>query len=408
MKRHALLLMLALLSVPFHLSAQKKVIQQAQQLIKTGKELEKAEKLMTDLLKDTSNIANTKIHLTLFEAVKKQYEQGNEKLYLKQTYDTTALFNNTLKMFTILERLDSIETQQSTTQKHKSKWRDRDVAFLHSFRRNLLNGGRFFSRKQQYQRAYTFYTHYLNTAKHPLFKQYQYATTDSLMPGAAYGAMYCAYKLQQPHNVLTYAPMAEQVKRRTEYVYQFEAEAYHLLNDTTNYLQTLLKGFKHSPQFVYFFPRIVDHYIDTRQNDKAIAFVDQALLIDSLNPTFRFAQSTLLLNSGQYEQCIDICEDLIAANDSLIDAYYNIGLAYFNEAISLDKQVQNQRSRREAISQLYKKSLPFMQKVREEQPNQPEKWAQVLYTIYLNLNMGNEFDEINALLSRKKTTANNH
>ncbi len=191
MKRHALLLMLALLSVPFHLSAQKKVIQQAQQLIKTGKELEKAEKLMTDLLKDTGNIANTKIHLTLFEAVKKQYEQGNEKLYLKQTYDTTALFNNTLKMFTILERLDSIETQQSTTQKHKSKWRDRDVAFLHSFRRNLLNGGRFFSRKQQYQRAYTFYTHYLNTAKHPLFKQYQYATTDSLMPGAAYGAMYC-------------------------------------------------------------------------------------------------------------------------------------------------------------------------------------------------------------------------
>ena len=35
---------------------------------------------------------NKKIWNILFDAVKKQYEQGNEKLYLKQAYDTAQLF----------------------------------------------------------------------------------------------------------------------------------------------------------------------------------------------------------------------------------------------------------------------------------------------------------------------------
>ena len=400
MNRHTLLLTLLFLCLSLTITAQKKTILQAQQLIKTGKELEKAEKLMTDLLKDSANYTNRKIHLTLFEAVKKQYELGNEKLYLKQPYDTAALFNTTMKMFNILERLDSVEMQMGETIKHKGKWREKHVPFLHTFRQNLLNGGRFFSSKQQYEKAYAFYTHYINTTKHPLFSQYDYAANDTLMlPWAAYGAMYCAYRMQHPHDVLKYAPLAEKTKRRAEYVYQFEAEAYHQLKDTANYLSTLHKGFAYKPEFNYFFPRIVDYYIDTRQIAEAVRFVDNALLTDSDNPVYRFAQSTLMLNTGKYDECIEICEDLIAANDTLTEAYYNIGLAYFNQAISLDKQYQRDRKTQQRITELYRNSLPFMQRVSEDQPEQTQKWAQVLYTIYLNLNMGNEFDEINALIN---------
>ena len=44
------------------------------------------------LLKDSANKENKRIYLTLFEAIRQQYDQGNMKLYLKQKYDTAAFF----------------------------------------------------------------------------------------------------------------------------------------------------------------------------------------------------------------------------------------------------------------------------------------------------------------------------
>lgn len=64
---------------------------------------------MRKLLTDSANRNNKKIWNILFDAVKKQYEQGNEKLYLKQAYDTAQLFNATRQLFVIAQGLDSVE-----------------------------------------------------------------------------------------------------------------------------------------------------------------------------------------------------------------------------------------------------------------------------------------------------------
>ena len=82
-----------LLLAPLGLQAQKKEISAAKDLVKAGKDLAKAESSMRKLLTDSANRNNKKIWNILFDAVKKQYEQGNEKLYLKQAYDTAQLFN---------------------------------------------------------------------------------------------------------------------------------------------------------------------------------------------------------------------------------------------------------------------------------------------------------------------------
>ena len=107
MKKYILYILIFLL--PQCVMGQKKVISQARDFVKSGSSLDNAEKLMTDLLKDSTNRDNQKIWLTLFEAQQKQYEQGNEKLYLKQQYDTTSLFNLTRRMFATLEGLDSLD-----------------------------------------------------------------------------------------------------------------------------------------------------------------------------------------------------------------------------------------------------------------------------------------------------------
>ena len=49
----------------------------------------------------------------------------------------------------------------------------------------------------------------------------------------------------------------------------------------------------------------------------------------------------------------------------------------------------------------YKKALPYLVKYREMEPKEQGKWAFPLYTIYLNLNMGKEFDEIDKVMKQK-------
>ena len=62
------------LGMPLTVCAQKKEISKAKDDVKAGKSLVEAEASMRKLLADSTNKANEKIWLVLFDAVRKQYE----------------------------------------------------------------------------------------------------------------------------------------------------------------------------------------------------------------------------------------------------------------------------------------------------------------------------------------------
>ena len=74
-----------LLCIPLCMQANKKTISLARDYIRSGKNLEKAEGLLHEILKDSIYRGNDKIWKMLFDAQQKQYEQFNEKLYLQQS-----------------------------------------------------------------------------------------------------------------------------------------------------------------------------------------------------------------------------------------------------------------------------------------------------------------------------------
>ena len=128
---------------------------------------------------------------------------------------------------------------------------------------------------------------------------------------------------------------------------------------------------------------------------------DQAPKADSTNTVFLLAKSSLLLESQAYDACIDMCDKLIARNDSLADAYLNAGLAFYNQAIKYDANILEARKNRSKQRQLYKRAMPYLQQFRKLRPEEQAKWGLPLYTIYFNLNMGKEFDEIEKIIKKK-------
>lgn len=392
------ILICVFICLPLIAWGQKKTMTQVKDYIKSGKNLDKAEKLMTDLLNDSSSRGNEKVWLLLFESQRKQYDQGNEKLYLKEKYDTTALFLVGKRMFDTLEGLDSLDRLPDARGKVKLKYRDRGAELLNIYRPNLFNGGVFFMKKHDFSRAYDFFDTYINSTVKPMFARYQYAERDKRLPEAAYWASYCGYKLEKPQLTLRHTYQALKDSVHLPYMLQYLSETYKLEKDTARYVQTLKDGFSKYPKFPFFFPRLIDYYSHIGAYDEAMKSCDEALQTDSVNTLFRYAKSSLLLTMGRYKQSFAISKALIAENDTLADAYLNAGLALFDQAVELDKKTQSGSKKYNQILELYRKAMPYLEKYRAMAPDQKDKWALPLYTIYLNLNMGKQFDEIDKLI----------
>jgi len=428
------ILLLLFFGMPSEMMAQKKELIAARDQVKAGKDLDKAQASMTKLLADSAHRDNKKIWSTLFDAVRKQYEQGNEKLYLKQTYDTAKLFNLAKQLFIVAEGLDSVEMVPDKKGKRNIEFRKSHADYLNRIRPNIYNGGTWFVRKQQYKDAYAFFDLYIDCAQSSLFQSYHFDKKDAHLSQAAYWAVYCGYKMKDSKATLHHSYEALKDTVHYNYMLQYLAETYKLDNDTVRYVSTLKEGFKRAPKFSFFFPRLVEFYSSQNQPDSAMKVVDEALRIEAENHLYLYAKSTILLNQGKYKECIAICDKVIAAakdgekqtadsehkknsedkkssddkNGNNVDddaekgIYYNAGLSYYNMAVELDKNRQQSSKLKAEISTDYKKALPYLEKYRSLAPNMTDQWALPLYTIYLNLNMGKEFDEIDKLLNQKK------
>lgn len=380
--------------------AQKKEISQARSNIKSRSNLESAESSMRELLKDSANKRNIKIYLTLADAIKTQYEVANEKFYLKEAVDTAKFFNTVRKMFLAYQSLDSIDMQPDSKGRIKLKYRKKNSEYLSRYRPNLFNGGVYFVRHKNFDSAYGMMDSYIDCKRQPLFSDYVDNNIDSLYSSAAFWTMYCGVKLSRPDSILKYSDLALSNKKYRRRVLVYMAEAFLMRGDTSNYVNTLQRGFSENKKSRFFFTRLMDYYSNSNMLDYAMSVVETALRSDSNNTLFLFAKSNMLLNMGKYIDCISISDSLIARNDTLPDVYLNAGVSYINLALSLEN-ITKSDSRKKMLS-YYRKALPYMEKYRALVPEDKERWAPYLYNIYLKLNMGRKFEEISSILHKMR------
>lgn len=373
--------------------AQRRQLQEARAILKSGKNFDQAEKLMTDLLKDSANQENTRIYDFWLQSVEKQYGIVNEQMYKKQVVDTVKLFTLTKRIFTIGERLDSLDMQPDKKGRISLQYRKDNAERLNSYRPNLFFGGTYYLRKSQYQKALDYFETYIDCIRQPLFSDLNLLANDERIGEAAYWASYCGYRMNDPVLTLRHANLARLDSTKLDYTLQYVAESWKQLNDDSLYVTTLWEGFRKYPKSAYFFPRLIDSYTSKGNYERALAVADEALAADSLSELYLFAKSTMLLNLGNYAESIKYSKKIIEQNPQMADAYYNAGTACMNIALDLDSRKQKKQ-----IRKMYQKAMPYMETYRQLAPQEKEKWAPALYRIYFNLNMGKQFDEINKIL----------
>lgn len=379
------------------LYAQKKEISQARTILKSGKKAEDAEKLMVGLLKDSANRENKRIYEIWYESVLSQYQAVNEKLYMKQRQDTAQFYELTRRLFSVAFTLDSLDARPDRKGKVDPEFRKDHAEQLNKFRPNLFFGCTYHVRKGDFKKAYVFSEIYMDCARQPLFSGYRLDSLDSRIPEAAYWATYSGYRMNDAVLTLRYRHQALRDTSKSAYTLQYMAEARRWLKDDSLYVETLAEGFRRYPKNVYFFPRLMDYYNLHNMTNESLALADSALAVEADNQLFLFSKANALFALQRYDECIVLSQQLLQMNDSLPDPYYLIGTAYLNKALRLHPLREKKQLRA-----LYTQACPFMEQYRQLAPQQKQKWGPALYRIYLNLNMGKQFDEIDRLLDSSK------
>lgn len=384
--------------ISFVTNAQKKELQQVKTYLKQNKELDKAEKLIRQVLAMPGKAQTIDNYVLLSEVTRKEYENANMKLYLRQLNDTASLFPLLKNMFGAYELLDSVDALPNKKGVVELRHRKKNAEFLNTFRRNLFSGGTFYIRNKKYAEALSCLDFYFNCEQQPLFGHLDYAHNDTLRSEVAYYAVVAARNLRKHDVLMKYSDMALGYEPRRPMTYAMLYDSNIENGDTVKAVTYLRTGFDKHPEFPFFFPRLVDYYSKKNQIDTVSVIVNKALELEPGNLFYRLALNTLQLNNGQYDECIALGDSLIHNNDKMAEAYMNVGTAYYNKALERDKKGMASKSKRKAVNALYEKARPYLERYRQLRQRRKKAWAPMLYNIYLNLNMGDEFDEISELM----------
>lgn len=326
----------------------------------------------------------------------------NRKAFLKQAYDTALFFNKLCDMYGHLRLCDSVDILPDAKGKVHPRLQKKTRALRLEHRRNIYGGGKFFLAKQNYAAAYTFFDLYC-TYKGKV-------QPDTLYPQAVLWATLSAFQVDNYEGTVKHADNAIlYTDSATAAVLQeYKVRSYAKLNNDSAWVAELQQGVIKYPFHDYFFVQLADWCYAHRRFDVERKLADRVINQTGGKAIHFYAKSKSYLSEEDYEACIAYADSTIERQKDFADAYYNKGIAYLNMAVILHekscKDVHDPQYAidRQKIQELYQKARPCMEMVRHLQPEKQDRWAPALYRIYLNLNLGDEFVEIDRLLNIKQ------
>lgn len=368
----------------------------------------------------------------------------NEKLYLRTNPDTVAFFATLYNMFDYALLTDSVECtiaaeQGSDEHQFRYRFRRQNTELLARRFGNLVAASRYFSVRGKWDEveryaglvARTLISPISESARRPL-------TTDSTMLQVmAMQHANAAFRLGHYNEIERYAPYALGDTVSAEDLFEQLTFAAVETGRDSIYTQRLEAGHRRWPANMFFFSRLIDHYLRAGNNDAVLASANSTLscvltqaqdavgicVIDSLGdyaqptdadalegvrravalPAHAIAQifearTIAFHNAGNPRACIKEAKNILRWSPTHQRAEFYIGASYYRlaERVAIPSLVTDPeyRTATRERGRLLGLGRPHLEAYRRLCPEDSANWAPLLYETYLYLNLGPEFEEI--------------
>ena len=130
-----------------------------------------------------------------------------------------------------------------------------------------------------------------------------------------------------------------------------KGQIYHVLylssintGDSLKALKYAQTGFEKNPNYTELMYDLINYYLPRGENHKTLEYIEQAVAKDPKNPKLLFAQGRVLDQLGEVEKTLASYDAAIAVDPNYFDAYYNKGVTYYNYAVKLYDDANNEKT----------------------------------------------------------------
>ncbi len=405
MKR--LLLTVALCVAASASFAQKKAVNEAQSIAKGEKpDFGEARTLIKGALENPETKDDAKTWFVAGFIEDQQFSNERTKQVIGQQPDEPVMYGALINVLPYFKKAYELDQMPNEKGKIKPKYTKDIKGILGANHVYYINGGAYYFDQKDYKKAYDFFDQYLQISDLPMFKGEQVAERDSNFMTVQFYAAVAATQLGDSKLAIAALERAKNTDYRANDVYQYLCYEYEQAKDTVNLEKTLEEGMVKFPEESYYLMSLINNYIYSNRNEKAIEYLNTAIAKDPNNAQLydvmgRVYETGLkdFPNAEKYfEKALEINPDYIESLSNLGRIYYNQGVNKQGEAnmINDSKQYQEELA---VAKEFFKKALPYFEKAHQMKPEERE-YMTALRGIYYNLNMGPEFDAIDAEMNK--------
>ena len=178
--------------------------------------------------------------------------------------------------------------------------------------------------------------------------------------------------------------------------------AYQQLGDTVKSVTIMKQAFEKYPEDQSIIVQLINYYIMSGQPNEAIAYLDKAIAKEPENSSYYLAKGVALDKLGRQDDAVEVYKKATEVKVDNADAYYNIGVIYFNRGVKqfevanlvpTSDQAKFEVEKNKSDDE-FRKAVPYLEKAVQYNPNDTYINDQ-LKNLYYRLKMMDKFDAMN-------------
>lgn len=180
-------------------------------------------------------------------------------------------------------------------------------------------------------------------------------------------------------------------------------EVYTESGDSSKITPNLKRGYELFPKDDRILTTLINYFLQTQQNDEALAYLETAINNDPNNYSFYYARGVLHDWSKDYDNAEKDYKKALELKPDYFEPMFNLGVIIYNRAadqmrvandITDFRKFEVERKKAEAT---FRESLPFMEKAHELRPDDVMV-LETLRGLYYRFEMMDKYDVVDAKL----------
>jgi len=329
-----------------------------------------------------------------------QFNAENTKSILGQQPNEPVMYEalkNALPFFLKAYELDQRPDERGRV---RPRYNKNIIGILGANHGSYLNGGGYWFTERDYHKAFDFFEQYIEIANLPFMAGTKTAAKDSTYMMVQYYSGMVSTQLDNPELAIKTLNRAKELPYNLNDILQWLCAEYIQINDSLNLEKTYEEGYKFFPDSSYYLFSLINVYITSDRNDKAIDMLNTAIAQDPSNSQLYQALGSVYERGtnesdkaeASFIKALEFNQEDAGNNFNVGRIYYNQGVNKLNE-VNLITDVNLYNQEKSVVQNLFEKALPYFEKAHRLEPDEVE-YMVGLRGIYYNLGMSNEFNEI--------------